>query len=62
MCLSTVYVRGDERREPVARNVADVRVRDGKLVFHDIMGVETEADAEIEMIDLMENCIYIRKR
>ena len=62
MCLSTVYVRQAERREQLARNVATVRTRDGKLVFTDIMGVTTEVDAEIETIDLMENYIYIRLR
>ena len=43
----------------VARNVAEVRVRDGKLVFTDIMGAVTEIDGEIEKIDLMDNYIYI---
>lgn len=62
MCLSTVYVRNEDQREQIARNVADVKVRDGKLLFTDIMGVTTEVDADIEVIDLMENYIYIRKR
>ena len=62
MCLSTVYVRGDEARDPVARNVADVRIRAGKLVFTDIMGAVTEVDAELDRIDLMDNYIYIRTR
>ena len=43
----------------IARNVAEVRVRDGKLVFTDIMGAVTEIDGEIEKIDLMDNYIYI---
>ena len=59
MCLSTVLVRGSENPDPVARNVAEVRVRDGKLVFTDIMGAVTEIDGEIEKIDLMDNYIYI---
>ena len=62
MCLSTVYVRDDDQRCQLAKNVATVSLRDGKLVFTDIMGVTTEADAEIETIDLMENYIYIRLR
>ncbi len=62
MCLSTVYLREKEQREQIAKNVAAVRTRDGKLVFTDIMGVTTEVDAEIETIDLMENYIYIRRR
>ncbi len=62
MCLSSVYVREQDKRELLAKNVATVRVRDGKLVFTDIMGAVTEADAEIETVDLMENYIYIRLR
>ena len=60
MCLSTVYVHGEGHDETLARNVAAMKVKDGKLVFTDIMGVQTEADAEIEAVDLMENYIYIR--
>ena len=62
MCLSTVYLRDGDQKEQVARNVATVRTRDGKLQFTDIMGAVTEADAEIETVDLMENVIYIRRR
>lgn len=62
MCLSTVYVRDAEKKEQVAKNVAAVRTKDGKLLFTDIMGVTTEIDAEIETIDLMDNYIYIRRR
>ena len=62
MCLSTVYVRDPEQKDPIAKNVATVRVRDGKLVFTDIMGVTKEVDAELESIDLMENIIRVRPR
>jgi len=60
MCLSTVYVRGEGHDETLARNVATMKVKDGKLLFTDIMGVTYEADAEIETVDLMENYIYVR--
>ena len=62
MCLSTVYFREEDERRPLARNIATVRTRDGKLILTDILGVTTEVDAEIEAIDLMENYIYIRKK
>ncbi len=62
MCLSTVYVRDREKKEPVAKNVAAVRTKDGKLVLTDILGVTTELDAEIETIDLMENYIFVRRK
>ena len=62
MCLSTVYLRENGREERLAKNVATVRARDGRLSFTDIMGVVTETDAEIETVDLMENVIYLRPR
>ena len=62
MCLSTVYLREQEKKEPVAKNVASVRLKDGKLVLTDILGVTTELDAELETIDLMDNFIYVRRK
>ena len=62
MCLSTVYVREADETRQVAKNVATVKTRDGKLVFTDIMGVTTEVDGELETVDLMENYIYVRRR
>ena len=61
MCLSTVYAVKDTEKKPVAKNVASVTVRDGKLVFTDIMGRATVVDGAIERIDLMDNFIWIRE-
>ena len=61
MCLSTVYAMRDAEKKLVAKNVASVTVRDGKLVFTDIMGIPTVVDASIERIDLMDNFIWIRE-
>lgn len=61
MCLSTVYTIKDSEKKMVAKNVASVTVRDGKLVFTDIMGIPTVVDASIERIDLMDNFIWIRE-
>ena len=61
MCLSTVYTIRDTEKTLVAKNVVSVTVRDGKLVFTDIMGVPTVIDAAIERIDLMDNFIWIRE-
>ena len=68
MCLSNVYriktgSRNDaagEERELLVKNAAAVSIKDGKLVFTDIMGVRTEIDAELEKIDLMDNYILVR--
>ena len=60
MCLSDVYYLDEEDRGPVAKNVASVSMRDGKLVFTDIMGITRELSGEIDSIDLLENVIYLR--
>ena len=62
MCLSTVYLREQDKKEQVAKNVAAVRMKDGKLLLTDILGVTTELDAELETIDLMDNFIYVRRK
>lgn len=58
MCLSTVY---NEKQEVLAKNVADVTVTDGRLVFSDIMGRTVAVVGTIEKIDLMENEILVRQ-
>lgn len=61
MCLSTVYsLRGGER-EQVCKNIADIRVEDGEIVFTDIMGVSTVRKAAIERVDLTDNYVLIRE-
>lgn len=59
MCLSNVY-KGEVKDENLlARNVADVRVQDGKIILTDLMGIRKEFDASIQKVDLMENYIVI---
>ena len=58
MCLSTVY---NEKNELLAKNVASVTARDGKLIFTDIMGAVVAVTGTIETIDLMENFIHVRQ-
>ncbi len=67
MCLSNVYKiktgsRGEKEaeRELLVKNAATVSVKDGKLVFTDIMGIRTEVDGELEKVDLMDNYILVR--
>ena len=61
MCLSTVYSLRDGEREQICKNIADIRVEDGELVFTDIMGVSTVRKAAIERIDLTDNYVLIRE-
>ena len=58
MCLSTVV---NQKKEQLAKNVAFVTTKDGKLVFTDIMGIPLAIKAEIVKIDLMENLIYVNQ-
>lgn len=61
MCLSTVYSLRDGEREQICKNIADIRVENGELVFTDIMGVSTVRKAAIERIDLTDNYVLIRE-
>lgn len=59
MCLSNVY-KGEVKDENLlARNIADVRVQDGKIILTDLMGIRKELDASIQKVDLIENYIVI---
>ena len=58
MCLSTVY---NEKQELLAKNVANVSLQDGKLLFSDILGRTVAVVGTIEKIDLMENEILVRQ-
>ena len=59
MCLSNVY-RGEVSEENLlARNIADIRVENGKIILTDLMGIRQEIDATIQKVDLMENYILI---
>jgi predicted RNA-binding protein len=44
----------------LARNVADIRVEDGKIIFTDLMGIRTVFDGTLEKIDLMDNYVIVR--
>lgn len=61
MCLSTVYALGGSERRMVAKNIADVRFEDGKLILTDLLGVRTVLQARLERVDLMENEILVRE-
>lgn len=59
MCLSNVYKNEVKDENLLARNIADVRVQDGKIILTDLMGIRQEFDASIQKVDLMENYIVI---
>lgn len=59
MCLSNVYRDKVDDSNLLARNVADIRIEDGKVYFTDIMGIRTAFDGELKQIDLTENFIIV---
>lgn len=60
MCLSNVYREKVDDSNLLARNVADIRIENGKIWFTDIMGIRTEFDGTLEQIDLTENFIIVK--
>lgn len=61
MCLSTVYKNEVSDANMLARNVADIRVEGGKMIFTDLMGIRTEFDGSLEKIDLMDNYVIVKE-
>ena len=59
MCLSNVYKNEVDDSNLLARNVADIKIEDGKVYFTDIMGIRTAFDGELKQIDLTENFIIV---
>lgn len=60
MCLSNVYKNNLDEKNLLAKNVADIKFIDGKIVFTDIMGIRTTFDGSLEQIDLTENFIIVK--
>ncbi len=60
MCLSNVYKNSVDESNLLARNVADIRIENGKVIFTDIMGIRTAFDGSLEQIDLTENFIIVK--
>ena len=60
MCLSNVYRNSVGDGNLLAKNVADIRIQDGKIYFTDIMGIRTAFDGSLEKIDLMDNYVIVR--
>ena len=60
MCLSTVYKNEVSDANMLAKNVADVRIENGKILFTDLMGIRTVFDGTLEKVDLMDNYIIVK--
>ena len=62
MCLSTVYKNEVSDANMLAKNVADVRIENGKILFTDLMGIRTVFDGTLEKVDLMDKYIIVKDR
>lgn len=61
MCLSNVYrLNADNERELILKNAASMAMKDGKLVFTNLMGLKTVVEGTVENVDLINNFILVR--
>lgn len=60
MCLSTVYKNEVSDANLLAKNIADIKVENGKIIFTDLMGIRTMFDGSLEKIDLMDNYVIVK--
>jgi predicted RNA-binding protein len=44
----------------LAKNVADIKMENGQIIFTDLMGIRTGFDGSLEKIDLMDNYVIVR--
>ncbi len=61
MCLSNVYrLNAANERELLMKNAASMAMKDGKLIFTNLMGSRAVFEGTIETVDLINNYILIR--
>ena len=60
MCLSTVYKNEVNDANLLAKNVADIKMENGQIIFTDLMGVRTTFEGTLEKVDLMDNYVIVR--
>ena len=59
MCLSTVYKNEVSDANLLAKNVADIKVENGQIIFTDLMGIRTTFDGTLQKGDLMDNYVIV---
>lgn len=60
MCLSTVYKNEVSDDNMLAKNVADIKVDGGKIIFTDLLGIRTVFDGTLAKVDLMDNYVIVK--
>ena len=61
MCLSTVYKNEISDANMLAKNVADIKVDGGTIIFTDLMGIRYTFNGTLEKVDLMDNYVLIKE-
>ena len=61
MCLSTVYKNEVNDANLLAKNVADIKVDKGQIIFTDLMGIRTAFNGSLEKVDLMDNYVIVKE-
>ena len=61
MCLSTVYKNEISDANMLAKNVADIKVDGGTIIFTDLMGIRYTFDGTLEKVDLMDNYVLVKE-
>ncbi len=62
MCLSTVYKNEINDANLLAKNVADIKIQDGQIIFTDLMGIRTTFNGSLEKVDLMDNYVIVKEQ
>lgn len=44
----------------LAKNVADIKVENGQIIFTDLMGIRTVFDGTLQKVDLMDNYVIVK--
>ena len=60
MCLTMENKNEVNDANLLAKNVADIRVDGGKIIFTDLMGIRYTFDGTLEKVDLMDNYVIVR--
>ncbi len=60
MCLSNVYRKDDDENVLMLKNIAKVEADGEKLIFTNLLGIQTELAGVLLNIDLLENIILVK--
>ena len=61
MCLATVYIEDDGRREEVMQDVAWIEPANGGIQLIGLLGESKLFQAHIESVDLMNSLIVLKR-